>query len=319
MSEFLTVLAAVLPIFCIAGTGVVLRQLNWLTADADASLLRVTINVLTPCLIFDSILGNAAFSQPGNVWLPPLIGFGTVALGIPFALLLRGATGLRDERARRTFTFVVSAYNYGYVPIPLVLSLFPGEAARTTLAVLFVHNVGVEMAIWSFGLLLLGGGTLRESWRKILNAPLFAIVLTLLLNFLVGDSHIPGFVRTTAHMLGQCAIPFGVLLIGATMADYVHQFQGVRSVRLVVVSCLLRLGILPVLFLLLAKFLPCSLELKRVISIEAAMSAAIFPIVISKHYGGDPATALRVVLGTSIVGLVTIPLWLRFGLKWVGV
>lgn len=319
MSEFLTVLAAVLPIFCIAGTGVVLRQLNWLTADADASLLRVTINVLTPCLIFDSILGNQAFSQPGNVWLPPLVGFGTVALGIPFALLLRGATGLRDERARRTFTFVVSAYNYGYVPIPLVLSLFPGEAARTTLAVLFVHNVGVEIAIWSFGLILLGGGTLRESWRKILNAPLFAIVLTLALNFLIGEGRVPAFLRTTAHMLGQCAIPFGVLLIGATMADYAHEFQGVRNARLVIVSCLLRLGILPVLFLLLARLLPCSIELKRVITIQAAMSAAVFPVVISKHYGGDPATALRVVLGTVLAGLITIPLWLRFGLKWVGV
>ena len=320
MTEFLTVLAAVLPIFCIAGAGVALRQWNWLTADADTSLLRVTINVLTPCLIFDSILGNEAFAQPGNVWLPPLIGFGTVALGIPFALLLRGATGLRDERARRTFTFVVSAYNYGYVPIPLVLSLFPPEAARTTLAVLFVHNVGVEMAIWSFGLLLLGGGRLRDSWRKILNPPLFAIAITLTLNFFIGEDggYVPAFIRTTVHMLGQCAIPFGVLLIGATMADFVHEFHGAGSVRLVVVSCLLRLGILPVAFLLLAKFLPCSVELKRVIAIQAAMSAAIFPIVIAKHYGGDPATALRVVLGTCIVGFVTIPLWLRFGLKWVG-
>jgi len=39
VSEFLTVLTAVLPIFCIAGTGALLRQLNWLTDDADASLL----------------------------------------------------------------------------------------------------------------------------------------------------------------------------------------------------------------------------------------------------------------------------------------
>ena len=51
---------------------------------------------------------------------------------------------------------------------------------------------------------------------------------------------------------------------------------------------------------------------------QAAMSAAVFPIVMAKHYGGDPATALRVVLGTSLVGLVTIPLWLRVGMKFVG-
>ena len=318
MSEFLTVLTAVLPIFCIAGAGALLRQINWLTADADASLLRVTVNVLTPCLIFDSVLGNEAFAQPGNVWLPPLIGFATVALGIPFALLLRGATGLRDERARRTFTFVAATYNYGYVPLPLILALFPKAISGPTVAVLFVHNVGVELAIWSIGLMTLGGSTLRENWRKILNPPLLAIVLTLALNFLIGQHHVPEFLHKTAHMLGQCAIPFGVLMIGATMADYVHEFRDVRGVRLVFVSCLLRLGFLPILFLLIAKYLPCSLELKRVITIQAAMAAAVFPIVMAKHYGGDPATAVRVVVGTSLAGLITIPLWLRFGMKWVG-
>ena len=37
-----------------------------------------------------------------------------------------------------------------------------------------------------------------------------------------------------------------------------------------------------------------------------------------RHYGGDPPTAMRVVIGTSVVGLVTIPLWIRFGLKFAG-
>ena len=32
-----------------------------------------------------------------------------------------------------------------------------------------------------------------------------------------------------------------------------------------------------------------------------------------------PALALRIVLSTSVVSLVTTPLWIRFGLKWVGV
>jgi predicted permease len=318
VSEFATVLNAVLPIFCIAGLGVLLRQVDWLTADSDASLLRVTINLLMPCLVFDSVLGNPAFEQPGNVWLPPLVGFATVGFAIPIVMLFRRATGLHDERARRTFTLVVSVYNYGYVPMPLILSLFRGDEARNTLAVLFVHNLGVEIALWSFGLILLGGATVRESWKRIINPPLVAIVLTLALNFVIGKSHLPQAILTTAHMLGQCAIPFGVLLIGATMADYVHEFRSARGARLVVVSCLLRLGLLPILFLLLAKCLPCPIELKRVITIQAAMSAAVFPIVMAKHYGGDPGTALRVVLGTSLVGLVTIPLWLRFGMKFVG-
>src|SRR5436190_3540497 len=122
-------------------------------------------------------------------------------------------------------------------------------------------------------MILLGGGRLREGWRKILNPPMLAIVLTLALNFLLGGRPVPEFIRKTAHMLGQCAIPFGVLMIGAMIADYVHEFHGQGSVRLIATSCVLRLGILPVLFLALAKFLPCSIELKRVITIQAAMSA----------------------------------------------
>ena len=52
--------------------------------------------------------------------------------------------------------------------------------------------------------------------------------------------------------------------------------------------------------------------------LEAAMPAAVFPIVMAKHYGGDPATAVRVVVATSLVGLLTIPLWIRFGMHFVG-
>ena len=82
-------------------------------------------------------------------------------------------------------------------------------------------------------------------------------------------------------------------------------------------ACTLRLGVLPSLFLLLAKFLPASTELKQVILLQSAMPAAVFPIILARQYGGDPATAVRVVVITSLGGLVTIPLWLQAGLKWL--
>lgn len=106
MSEFQTVLAAVLPVFTIAGLGFLIRRLNWLTAEADASLLRVLINLLVPCFFLDSILGNAALRQPANILLPPLVGFGTVALGTWLSFLARKLTGLGKPAERRTFAFL---------------------------------------------------------------------------------------------------------------------------------------------------------------------------------------------------------------------
>jgi malate permease and related proteins len=261
------------------------------------------------------LLGSRAISGVGEVLLAVGTGFGTVVLGLVVALAAQRLIPARRPETRRTFAFSVAIYNYGYVPLPLAIALF----GRETVAVLFVYNVGVEIGFWVFGLLLLAGARLRTSWRRFLNPPLVTIVGTLLLNAVGGEGVVPGVVRDAAHLLGQCAIPVGLLLIGAIMADYTHEFVSVQGGRVMLWGCVLRLGVLPMLFLALGQVLPAGVELKRVIALQAAMPAAVFTIVIARHYGGDPATALRVVIATSIVGLVTIPLWLRFGIHFLGV
>lgn len=307
------VLLAVVPVFLVILAGLAMRRLEWLTEEADASLLRITINVMVPCLVFDSILGNPAVAVPRNLLLAPLVGFGTVLLGLVVAAGFSRWVPARAAATRRTFAFAVSVYNYGYVPIPLVLALFD----RATLGVLFVHNLGVEVALWSFGLWMLARPGQQRDWRKLLNPPLLAILCALLANVVIGPQRVPTVVREAAHLLGQCAVPLGMVLIGATMADHLHEFRRAEGGRAMAVACVLRLGLLPVLFLGLAKVLPASLELQRVIVLQAAMPAAVFPIVMARHYGGDTATALRVVIATSLLSIVTMPLWVQAGLAWI--
>jgi len=314
MNETATVLGAVIPVFGIMVVGLVIRKIGWLTEEADASLLRVNINLLLPALILDSAFGNPALSQPRTLALAPLIGFGTTALGILLAWACRGFAGLKSLPAQRTFAVSTGMYNYGFVPVPLAMLLF----GSGTVGVLFVHNVGVEIALWTIGVAVMTGAGIGGAWRKIVNAPLVAIVLALVLNTSGAVPHLPAPLLTGLHWLGQCAIPMSILLSGAIVADHLHEFHSAHSWRVIVAGLVLRLGVLPCLFLVLARWLPCSVELKRVIVVQAAMASALFPIAMAKHYGGDPATALRVVISTSVAGLVTIPLWIRLGMKFAG-
>lgn len=314
MNEFHTVLLAVLPVFGVMIAGILMRKWEWLTEEADKSLLRVTVNVLAPSLIFDSILQNHALKQLGNVLLAPAIGFGTVALGMGVAFFARKLSGLRERAAISTFILCVGLYNYGYISVPLVNSLFD----RETVGVLFVHNLGVETALWTLGLAVLGGGAPGQGWKNIFNAPVIAVLVAIPLNFLHGDRWIPQAILTMIKMLGACAIPMGLILIGATMADHLHEFHSRSGWKSIIVSCLLRCALLPILFLLLAKYLPCSRELKRVIVVQAAMPTATFTLVLARHYGGDAVTALRILVATSMVGLLSIPFWIRLELKWLG-
>ena len=321
MNELLTVLTAVLPVFAIMGVGLWLRQRDWLSADADASLMRITVNLLLPSLIFDSVLDNAALRRPENLLLPPLVGFGMVVVGVAVSGAFARLAGLQTKSERRTFAFLAGLQNYGYLTIPLCITLFDSG----TTGVLFVHNVGPEIAMWTLGVALLRGSGLVLGWKKIFNAPLIALLLAVILNLLgiwiapPAPVAVAGkIILTVIHWLGQSAIPLALLLIGAIVADHLGDARGGHAVRVVTVAALVRLGIMPVLFLLLAKFLPCSIEFKRVLVLQGAMPSAVLPIVLAKHYGGDARTALQVSLGTSLIGLVTIPLWIRFGGHVIG-
>jgi predicted permease len=305
----------IVPVFAIVAIGVALRRAQWLTAAADESLLKLTVNFLYPCLIFESVAGNLALRDPRNLLWAPLVGFCTIALGIGAAFYAGRVLGLVRGQGLRTFAFAVGFYNYSYIPI----ALMPGLFGRESLGVLMVHNVGCEAAIWTVGVLVLAGVPLREGWRRLVSPPVLSLLLALGLNLSSLSRHIPAVMMSVVHLCGASAIPLGLLLIGATLENFIlEKPQELFEARTTLGACLLRQGLLPVAFLLLAKFLPCTPELKRVIVVQAAMPAGILSIVLAKHYGGRPLTAVQIVISTTLLGVLVIPLWLRFGLAWVG-
>ena len=57
-------------------------------------------------------------------------------------------------------------------PRSLAIALFD----RGTTGILFIHNVGVEAALWSVGLMILAGRGEPGAWKKFLNMPLLAVI-----------------------------------------------------------------------------------------------------------------------------------------------
>jgi predicted permease len=312
--SYFALLAVIAPVFLLIGAGVGLRRVGWLTAEADASLLKLVVNFLYPCLILHNVIGNEALRDPRNIVAAPLLGFFTMGAGIYLAYFYGKLAGFTPGHGLRTFAFAAGIYNYGYIPIPLMEAVF-GPAS---LGVLLVHNVGSEAAIWTVGLLMLSGLTLREGWRKLINPPIIALLVAVLINTLGGAPHVPGMLRQAIALCAVCAIPLGLLLIGATLSAYLGEPRTLVQPRVTIHAVLLRLGILPVIFIALAWVLPVTDDLKRVLLVQATMPAGIIPIVIARHYGGQPRVAVQVVLATTVVALLVIPLWLRLGLAWLG-
>lgn len=313
LPDYWSLLALVLPVFAVVGMGAAARRAGWLKPEADESLLKLVVNFLYPCLIFQHVLGNDALRSPGNLLAGPALGFACMAFGILLAYFVARRAGLERGAGLRTFAFSVGIFNYGYMAIPLVEALFGPQS----LGVMFVFNVGCEAAIWTVGILMLSGLSLRAGWRRVLNPPVYALVLAVVLNLAGGDDLLPGVLRESLRMAAACAVPLGLLLIGATLTEFFGDPRALVDRKVTPLACALRLGLIPLAMLGAAVWLPIPTELRQVLVVQAAMPAGILPIVIARHHGGRPLVAVQVVLGTTALGLFVVPLWLRVGLSWI--
>jgi hypothetical protein len=312
MPSYWQLLALVAPVFVLFALGALLRRTCRLTDESEAAMLRIYVNFFYPALILKSVLGNAALRDPANLLWPPVAGFVSIVLGLAVGYFVGRALGLHTGAGLRTFAFAVGIYNYGFIPIPLMESLY----GREPLGVLLVQNMGCELAVWSVGLLVLAGLTGREGWRRVVNPPICTLVIAVAVN--LSGLVLPAVIMRGVDMLGVCAIPFGLLLCGVTLDTYLKEPRQLFDARTTPAACLVRLAVLPAAFLLMAKFAPVSLELKRVLVVQAAMPSGMMPLVLARHYGGRPLIAAQIIVGTTLLGVLVIPLWLAWGMAWAG-
>ncbi len=313
--SFFQLLLLILPVFAVIAIGVVVRRVHWIEGEAETSLIRLVVNVCYPCLIFESVAANPALREPSNVILPPLVGFGVTWAAIRAGLLVARGIGLHVGTGLRTFALAVGISNYGFLPIPIMGSIWGPES----LAVLMVHNVGVEAAIWTVGLLTLSGESLRDGWRRLLSPIVITLAVAIACNLAGVTPHLPKVLLDTVHALAVCSIPLGLVMTGVSLAGFVDRPRELFHARVSGAAMIFRLGLMPIALILLAKYLPCSVELKRVILVQGAMPVAMASVMIARLYGGQPQTAAQIVLGTTAAGLLTIPLWIQAGIAWLGV
>jgi predicted permease len=322
--SWLSTLSAALTVFTVVSLGVAARWFGVLTKESDESLLKLVIRVMLPCLIFSVITGRQdIFVNASDLLLPPVVGFCSIALGLLLAGMFASfgpkITGLQTVEQRRTFVFTVGIFNYGYLAIPLVTMLYN----ESTLAVLFLHNMGVEIAFWTIGIIVITGQMDRRWWRHVINPPSITILVSLVLGTLGVTEYFPHFFNQSVKWVGDATIPVAMIIVGASIADELeasarglHWRDGFKQLFWAVG---LRLGLIPLGMLMIGWLVGPSEGLKNVISVEAAMPSAVFSIVIARHYGGDPPTAVRIVLVTSLLCLATIPLWLFVGRMILGI
>lgn len=282
-------LSVVAPVFIVALVG-----LLWARSGAhfdEVSISRLVLNVGVPCLLFRSLttLDVSPFELLHMAGLT-VLAMTAFALGGSIVLKMLGLPA-------HTFLGPLIFTNSGNVGVPVCLFAFgePGLAlGMTYFAVSATFHV-------SLGGPLFAGAF---SWRPFLRSPLtWAVAITVPVVAL--GWVVPTWVARTTTLLGDIAIPLMLITLGVSLSKMHPDALG-RSI----VLALTRFGLGVSAGLVLTELFGAEGLTRKVLILQASMPVGVLNYLFAHRYGRSPEQVASLVLVSTLLSLVTIPLLL---------
>jgi len=303
-------LTATLPVALLMGTGIVLRRQEIVEDRFRAGLLTLVLNLLFPALVLAKVTVNPALRDNVVALSAPVAGFLSSAIGLVIARLAAPLAGADTSERRRAFAYTAGHYNYSYLAIPVCTVLYGPES----IAVLLLFNLGIEFSLWTVGIMTLTGGGLKDARRRMLNPITVSMLAAIVLNRTGIGAHLPDWSFSFLNMLGACAVPLGLMLVGMGIPALLQGFRAHHDPGIAIGAVVVRNLLVPGCFALAAVLIaPLPAEVRRILLLQAAMPAGTMTLVMCQHYGIAPQVGLRVFVASTLAAIVTLPLWL-----WIG-
>jgi predicted permease len=265
--------------------------------DSVAPLVNVGMYVATPCLVFISLYSsNVVIGEAAKMWaacILIMVGTFAVAWAI-FGLVWKKHSGLY---------LPIVFMNTINIPLPIIKLAFGDEGVAQTMLfyipyALLLNTIGIYMAAGQKGF--------KQGLVVILRTPLiYAVLLAMVLN-LTGVA-LPGVVTKSLDLVGNAAVPLMLLVLGMTIG-------GIRFTQLpaTLMAGLIRMGGGFGLGLLAVWLFGLTGIPRAVVLFEAAMPSAIFCSVLAARYKNEAELVSSVVLATTVLSVVAIPLLLYY-------
>ena len=288
--EVFTPLYAVVPVFALISIGFCFAHWKKITLVPITELI---VYLGTPSLVFTSLASRPIFLNDifilaaGVLFIFTGVGF---LIGLYFSLFRFSSRG---------FALPVLFMNAGNMGIPLALFAF-GEPGLQRATLMFVIITFLQ---YSLGIYLLSG---RGNWTEIFRLPLiYATIAGLILN--LSRITIPELLFQPISMLGQATIPIMLVSLGYRL----HEFQSLKW-RHAIGGALVRIfgGFLTAS--IVVQLIAAEGVNRQVLLLYGALPAAVINFVLTEKYGKDPELAASIVVLSTFISMVTIPIvfWL---------
>ena len=290
------VIHQLISLFLMMFAGYIVARAGIVTPEFRKRLSTFTLNSAAPCIILSSVLESE--SSSGAMLGAAGMGVVFYLLMIAFAALIVRVLRIPTEQ-RNLDQMMLIFTNVGFMGIPVVQSIYGPDGVALLSMFILVFN----LFFFSYGVLLISGG-LKLNLRVLLNACIFSALLGLL--FGVTGWRLPGPVENTLASIGSMNTPLAMMVIGASVAhsDIRKALTNMRMYRV----CLLSMFLMPVLILMVVRFLPIDPMLAGICVLLAAMPIAGNCGMVSDIYTPDDMTASHSVMVSTLMSGLSLPL-----------
>ncbi len=299
-------LSLLLGFVAVVAVGHALRATGRLPASAAHTLNTVVTDVSMPALILATLGARAVPAAAPRAVVAATLGLGAALV---LGTIAARALGL-GRPAQGAVALTAGFSNTGFLGIPLMLGLYPAatEAGATAVLIdafvttLWLYTAGVYWARRQGE-----GGESAPPLLRLLATPASISVVVGLAMSLLG-LHLPPPVARLAALLGAATVPLVFLALGLRL-----DWKDVRGrLRPILAASVIRLGIAPAVAFGAALTLGLRGPVRDAAVLEAAMPSSMMAAVVADRYGCDGPLGTAAVVLTTLLGVVSIPLWVAF-------
>lgn len=286
-----------LPDFLLIVLGFVLCHRTALNRPVWEAAEKLVYYLLFPVLLFNSILKSPL--QPAQTLSLAAAAVCTVAVGVVIAFAIGRWPGV-DARLHASGAQTAFRFN-SFIGLALSERLGgPQGLAWMALCIALCVPLCNVAAVWP---LARHGG--HSYGRELLRNPLILSTVAGLIANLAGLKF-PEAVATTLQRIGLAALPLGLMATGAGL-----QFGRLKAgASLTAALMTVRHAVLPALAIGLTAALALPPEQRTIIVLFAALPTASSAYVLAARMGGDGGYVAGLVTLSTLIGMVSVPLWL---------
>lgn len=292
---------SLLAVLIIIALGFALGKSKIINQAASKVMTQLLLLVAMPCALFSAFPQQFSRETWHNFLFATFAGAAVLFSGMLIAKALYQRRFLGKVYRLHQFAYIFN--NASFLGYPLVVAVF-GQNPHS-----LIYYSGLMLAfnfsLFSYGVYLVKHQfTPTDAWQLITNPNIVAVCLGLLC--FRASLPMPEFVLTTINALKNLTTPLSLLVIGFFLSQ-MKNFSQTSKLKKLTTSCLMQLIIMPSTTFLILKLLGADNLMVLIFTLIQALPTATSLAIFSENYGGDKQEASALVLMSTLLSFITLP------------